>query len=171
MKEQNVTFNDQNAGYTYSVPSSIDETRTNTDADDVDLGDFFSRPLKIATYEWSTTITFYEIFNPWKLFLENKRVSNRICNYKLLKGKLHVKFMINGNPFYFGRLLASYQPLHTLDDITLNRALILADNVEASQRPHIFIDPTTNQAGELMCPFLCATDALSIPDGDWNDMG
>jgi hypothetical protein len=171
LKEQNVSFNDQSAGYKYELTSTIDSTRTNTDANDVDLGNFFERPLKIASYEWSTTITFFETFNPWTLFLENPRVANRISNYKLLKGKLHVKFMINGNAFYYGRLLASYQPRHLSDDLTVNRALIYADNVEASQRPHIFIDPCTNQAGEITCPFLCDTDALNIPNGDWRAMG
>jgi hypothetical protein len=171
MKEQNVSFNDQSAGYKYEITSSIDSTRTNTDANDVDLGNFFERPLKIASYEWSTTITLFETFNPWTLFLENPRVANRISNYKLLKGKLHVKFMVNGNAFYYGRLLASYQPRHLSDDLTVNRALVFADNVEASQRPHIFIDPCTNQAGEISCPFLCDTDALNIPKGDWRKMG
>lgn len=68
MKEQNVSFNDQSAGYKYEITSSIDSTRTNTDANDVDLGNFFERPLKIASYEWSTTITLFETFNPWTLF-------------------------------------------------------------------------------------------------------
>jgi hypothetical protein len=171
IKEQNVSFNDQSAGYKYELTSNIDSTRTNTDANDVDLGNFFERPLKIASYEWSTTITLFEAFNPWTLFLENPRVANRISNYKLLKGKLHVKFMVNGNAFYYGRLLASYQPRHLSDDLTVNRALVSADNVEASQRPHIFIDPCTNQAGEITCPFLCDTDALNIPKGDWRKMG
>jgi len=137
----------------------------------VELGNFFERPLKIATYEWSTTITFFQDFDPWSLYLENPRVANRISNFKLLKGKLHVKFMINGNAFYYGRLLANYIPRHNSDNIIVNRALVSVDNVEASQRPHIYIDPTTNQAGEIACPFLCPTDALNITKGEWKDMG
>lgn len=171
LKEQNVSFNDQSAGYVHSLNSVIDSTRTNTDAYDVELGNFFERPLKIATYEWSTTITFFQDFNPWSLYLENPRVANRISNFKLLKGKLHVKFMINGNAFYYGRLLANYIPRHNSDNIIVNRALVSVDNVEASQRPHIYIDPTTNQAGEIACPFLCPTDALNITKGEWKDMG
>jgi len=154
LKEQNVSFNDQSAGYVHSLNSVIDSTRTNTDAYDVELGNFFERPLKIATYEWSTTITFFQDFDPWSLYLENPRVANRISNFKLLKGKLHVKFMINGNAFYYGRLLANYIPRHNSDNIIVNRALVSVDNVEASQRPHIYIDPTTNQAGEIACPFF-----------------
>jgi len=171
LKEQNVSFNDQSAGYVHSLNSVIDSTRTNVDAYDVELGNFFERPLKIATYEWSTTITFFQDFNPWSLYLENPRVANRISNYKLLKGKLHVKFMINGNAFYYGRLLANYIPRHNSDNIIVNRALVSVDNVEASQRPHIFIDPCTNQAGQIDCPFLCPTDALNITKGEWQDMG
>lgn len=170
-KEQNVSWNDQTTGYTHTVASSYDDTRTNTDANDADLGGFFERPLKIHTFEWSPSVTCYEFIDPWTLYLENPRVINRLNNFNLLKGKLHVKIMINGNAFYYGRLLANYIPRYLSDDLVQDRALIKADNVQASQRPHIFIDPTTNQAGELVCPFLCPTDALNIVDKDYAAMG
>jgi len=170
-KEQNVSWNDQTPGYKTEVVSNYDETRTNTDANDVDLGNFFERPLKIASFEWATTTTFFQAFDPWSLYLENPRVANRISNYKLFKGKLHVRFMINGNAFYYGRLLASYLPQYQTDGYIQNRALIPEDNVEASLRPHIYIDPTTNQAGEIVCPFLWNNDSCDLVSGDYQYLG
>lgn len=146
-------------------------TRMNADTDEVDLNDFFSRPLNIASYEWSTSVRYFQDFNPWSLYVGNPRVVNRLTNYNLMRAKLHVKFMINGNGFYYGKMLASYLPLHGSDDLDLNRALVAADLVRVSQRPHIYIDPTTSQGGEIVCPFFYPKDNMNLVDGDWAEMG
>jgi hypothetical protein len=92
-------------------------------------------------------------------------------NFHLLKGKLRLRFQINGNGFYYGRLLVNYLPRFTSDDMSFDRPLINADNVEASQRPKLYLDPTLNEGGDLTLPFLCPTDSLSLVEGDWSDMG
>jgi hypothetical protein len=171
LSSQNVTFTDQNPAYQYSVVSEPDSTFGIADNNDADLGEFFSRPIKIAEYQWSTSVVFFEDFNPWTLFFTNPRVINRISNFNLLRAKLHVKFVINGNGFYYGRMLASYQPLHNQDEFTLNRALVATDLIEASQRPHVYLDPTSNQGGTLCLPYFFYKDNLSIPLGEWDQMG
>jgi hypothetical protein len=105
------------------------------------------------------------------LFFGNKRVINRINNYNLLSAQLKVKFMINGNPFLFGRLMADYVPLKTSDTITSFSTLDINHAVAASQRLNILIDPTTSQGGVLHLPFLYWKNNLSIPDANWTDMG
>lgn len=142
-----------------------------TEMQDDGLGEFFQRPLEIFTDEWSTTVRFFDEFNPWKLYLENPRVINRISNYRNLKGNLCLKFIINGNGFYYGRCLVSYVPLPDDDDYTIQRGLVPADLVEASQRPHIYLNPTTSTGGTLCLPFLWPKDSLSIPDADWDNLG
>lgn len=169
--KQNVTWSDQSPGYMYEVIGQMDQTRMIAHNDDAELNDFFSRPLKIHTFEWSTSTAAYEEINPWSLYIENLRVINRISNYHVLRGNLCVKVLINGNGFYYGRLLCSYLPLAKFDTLTRDRALIAADSVAASQRPHIYIDPTTNQGGELMLPFFWYKDGLRIPDDEWDGMG
>lgn len=171
MSSQNVSFTDQSPGYSYVVNKGMDSTRMIADGDDTDLQDFFSRPIKIAEYEWSTSVTFYQNIDPWSLFCEDSRVVNRLANYNLLKGNLCVKILINGNGFYYGRLLASYTPLANQDSLLKNRALITADLVSASQRPHLYIDPTLNQGGEMCLPFFYYYDAVSIPESGWNLLG
>jgi hypothetical protein len=141
------------------------------DNDDADLGSFFSRPLEIAEYSWSSSVTLFEDFNPWTLYCENPKVMNRLCNFNLLKAKMRVKILINGNGFYYGRILASYLPRHQNDRLTRNRALIPEDSVAASQRPHVYLDPTLNQGGELCLPFFLDTDSMDIPTKDWTLMG
>lgn len=170
-KEQILSFKDQNASYTYAVDSAPDPTYGIADMGDDHLESFFSRPLNIASFEWAPTLSFYEEINPWSLYFENPRVINRINNFYMMRAKLHVKILINGNGFYFGKLLANYRPLHLSDDLTLDRGLVPVDNIAASQRPHVYIDPTDSTGGDLILPFVYPYNGLSIPLAAWREMG
>lgn len=157
---------------TNSIPSAMDETRNRLTGRDCSLQEFLGRPIKLASYEWTpSTLNFFEKFDPWSLFLENPRVSNRISNYQLLKMKLHVKFVINGNSFFYGRLMACYQPFEELDELTVNTALSNFDNVQMSQFPRLFLDPTTSKGGEMVLPFFFYADYINVTTGDWDEMG
>lgn len=164
-------FRDTSPDWNYVVPSSPDPTFYTADTEDATLAEFFSRPIKIQEYTWDIAAPFFQTFDPWTAYFTNKRVINRIANFNLLRANMHVKIIINGNAFYYGRLLASYQPFHNDDQFTLNRAFFPQDAVEASQRPHVYIDPTTSQGGTLHLPFVNIYNAMSIPDGGWLDMG
>jgi hypothetical protein len=164
-------FSDQTGQWDYSVGSMPDATFTQADTNDAQLENFFSRPVKIANFTWSPGVTLFETFNPWTLYWENSRVINRIANFNLLRAKLKVRIVLNGNGFYYGRAIASYTPLHTLDEMTQDRAYFIQDVVAASQRPHIYIDPTNSQGGDLTLPFFWYRNNLSIPDAQWREMG
>jgi hypothetical protein len=170
-KYQNVSFADEEQAHVYEVEHSIDPTRKLMDTQDASLEDFFKRPVKIADYEWNVATTLSEGFNPWTLFFENKRVSNRLSNYNLLRATLHLKVLVNGNPFQYGRALMSYLPLHNFDALSSSAGLVQQDRIQESQRPHIFINPTTNTGGEMKLPFFFYKNYLNIVDGDWTDMG
>lgn len=169
MKTQNVEFKDQNTEYSTAVKANMDPTRMLQDANDASLEEFFSRPVKIATYQWTVGNSLVEDFNPWQLYYENKRVGNRLTNYKLLRSKLHVKFVINGNGFFYGRLLAGYNPLDAYDD--LSTFTTNTDLTQLSQLPHIFVDPTMSTGGDMVLPFFWHENYLDIPARRWRDMG
>lgn len=171
---QNVHFSDQNPGFVDTRGWGLkDSLRSSSVADDAKLENFFSRPIKIHEIEWpvgdsSSTI---DTFNPWKLFFENSRVINRLTNYRLLKANLRVKFVLNGNSFYYGRAIASYRPLLLLDSFTRFFPGINQDFVEASQRPHVYLNPTESQGGELFLPFFTPLNMLDITKSEWDTMG
>jgi hypothetical protein len=170
-QQQNVMFSDQTPQWEYTVDSMPDPTFAIADSNDADLGSFFSRPIKVASYSWPVGGLFFFKFNPWTLFFENTRVINRISNFNLLRCKLKVRIMLNGNGFYYGRAIASYIPLHNLDELTVDRAFFIQDVVAASQRPHVYLDPTYSQGGTLTLPFVWYKNALKIPNQEWNEMG
>lgn len=168
---ENVDFKDQHDPYSYDVLSIIDPTRKLQDTDDATLENFFSRPIKIATQSWSTGVTMNADFDPWALYFTNPRVANRLANYNLLRCKLKVKVIINGNGFQYGRALVAYLPHYVWDEASTNSALVREDLVQTSQLPHVFLDPTTSTGGELTLPFFCQTNYLDIPSSQWETMG
>lgn len=169
--QQTVMFSDQNSAFSYNVDSMPDSTFDQATKNDVTLDDFFARPIKINSFNWAVGNLFYERFNPWTAYFTNPRIINRISNYSLLRAKLHIKIILNGNGFHYGRAMASYLPLHTRDDLTVDRAFFQQDLVQASQRPHVFLDPTSSQGGDMTLPFFFPKNALSIPQAEWTDMG
>jgi hypothetical protein len=172
-KAQTAYFDDLLAQPGYGVDAEMDSTFAMQDSNDDDLADFFSRPIKISTGTIQVGIGHKVFLNPWTLFFTNPRVVNRICNFNLLRCNLKLKFVINGNSFYYGRFIASYVPFGAFDVLrernTLNRFI---DHVTlATQLPHIFLDPTTSQGGCLTLPYFHWNSNMSIPGQKWNDMG
>ena len=169
---QNVEFMDANPAFDYTVDGVDDPTRACADISDATLGSFLERPILIKEYSWSPGIAFAESFDPWSLFFNDARNVNRLANFNLMRSRLCIKFVINGNGFYYGRLLASYNPLPDYDQVTINRGLsVTADAIAASQRPHIYINPTECQGGTLCVPFVHYQNALRVPEAQWAEMG
>lgn len=168
---QNVKFADTHPGFMQETPGDIDHIRDAALTSDATLNEFFSRPLRIASIDWAVGGTLFQSLNPWQLYFENLRVINRIANYKLMRAKLHLKFTINGNAFHYGRAIASYNPLPSDDTMTIDRAFLDADLVAASQRPHVYLDPTNSQGGEMKLPFFTYYNVLDIVNMDWRNMG
>jgi hypothetical protein len=132
---------------------------------------FFNRPVKIASVKWDPAIKLFLEFNPWTAFCEDPRVANRLAHFKNLKMGLNVQVLINGNPFYYGRAIMSYVPMHRVDEVSVFRDSILSDLVEASQRPHIYIDPCKSEGGELELPYVFPKPFMDVPSRDWRKIG
>ncbi|APG78561.1 hypothetical protein [Wenzhou picorna-like virus 3] len=165
-----VTFHDDKDRQN-TVPSDVDSTRDRLQGTDSSLGDFLSRPVQIGQYFWSTgTPDFLVFLNPWHQFMINPRVANRVSNYYCGKMKLHVKFVINGNSFFYGRLMASYIPMYGYDTLTQYTTDRL-ENVQFSQMPKIFLDPTTSEGGTMELPFFWHFDYLNLTNTDITNMG
>lgn len=164
-------FKDRVQPYKYEVSSSNDETRKSQDSDLAPLGEFFSRPIKIAEFEWGTGVSLGDDFDPWSLFFENERVINRLTNFNLLRCNLRLRVLINGNAFQYGRGIMYYRPMDAFDQMSTDSALIRQDLIAGSQCPHIYLDPTTSQGGELVLPFFYYKNYVRIPDAEWSELG
>ena len=151
----------------------MDSTRDIAFLKDAELTQFFQRPIKIAEYSWTPLTPLFQRFDPWALFWNDPRNIEKIKHYYLLKCTMHIKILINGNAFYYGRAIAAYEPLNNADNTSAgrNRTWVNADFVRGSQRMHVYLNPTTSLGGSMELPFFWPENALSIPDEDWSQMG
>lgn len=146
--------------------------RNAADTPDVPLSKFFERPVKIISFQWPIEGPGINLdFDPWSLFLRQARVANRMSNYRNFSGNLNLKFIINGTGFHYGRLLVSYRPLPTNDFFTENRVLVAQDLVEASQRPHVFLDPCDSQGASMRLPFVWYYDKIDLTTNQVTELG
>lgn len=179
LSRENVRFTDVHPGFGDTRGTTVDTIRDTALNSDATLDQFFSRPIKIASVDWIIGSPLYDSFNPWTEYFTNNRVLNRISNYKLMRATLKLKFVINGNAFIYGRAIANWKPLFPSggDELSLQRdpAIVsnlgLVDIIRASQEPHIYLDPTKSQGGELELPFFTPLNVLDITRGDWTTMG
>lgn len=165
---------DSEMGTIVSLPYSADKTRDSLFRDvDTSLANFFARPIVARTYTWTPlqASPFTAIFNPWTDFFGNPRVINRINNYALMRANVHVRFMINGNGFYYGRLMADYWPLNVNDDVTSAATLAPENAIQASQRMKCFIDPSSCCSQEMYLPFVFTKDGISVVNAEWTGLG
>lgn len=165
---------DSTMGTVVALPTRKDPTRDNVfKSVDDSMANFLSRPILAATYTWTPlqATPFGATLNPWTLFFGNSRVINRLNNYMLLRANVHVRFLINGNGFYYGRLMADYQPLPLNDDVTSASTTNFFNATAASQRMKVFIDPADCCANEMDLPFVWPRDALSPVSSEWASMG
>lgn len=151
-----------------SMPDQSFDLGRNADSD---MANFFARPVQIAEYTWSTSVRLFQDFDPWTLYVTDVNVQRRLENFNLMRMKLHVKLLLNGNQFFYGRAIASYQPRHTEDSLTVNRNLNQNDLVGCSQRPHVFLNPTDSSGGEMVLPFFCPDNWISLPTSTYSRMG
>lgn len=164
-------FQEQDAGYTTVIGAGSDPTMNLVNNADSQLGSFLGRPTRIADFSWSMGQPLFQRFNPWQLFLNDPRVAEKIANFELYRSKLHVKMVISGTGFHYGRALVSYNPYSGFDQITVERDFLQADLVAASQKPHFFLNPTNNMGGQLDLPFFWQDNYLSLSNNDRDLLG
>lgn len=155
-------------GWNYEVSHERDASYQTGGSDMATLQQFLSRPLRIYGGTWTPGAAFNASFNPWELYFSNSNVLDKINLFRNLRCDLHIKVMINGNGFYYGRILVSYNPYTVNDDVTrLRTPLLTQDLVQASQKPHILLDPSTSQGGEMVLPFIWPENWLDITQASW----
>lgn len=170
-KNQNLEIIDHNPSSDVPDMGATDETRSLGDQD-LPLSDFFKRPIVGASYVIPMGTDFTATLNPAQVFFDNKRNINRLNNYYLMSFKLRVKFLINGSPFHYGRLLIDYQPLPTYDNCTdVLTSTMGYYAIPATQRMHGFIDPSSCEGLTMTLPFVWPYDSMSIVASDYEKLG
>lgn len=171
---ETVIFHDTEVGDTAGLATSDVAFIEDDFIDEASLAQFLSRPVRIATTTWlesdAATTTKFTI-NPWQLFFSDPRIKRKIDNFAFLRANLKLKVLVNASPFYHGYALVAYQPLPNFTPSTLTTDAALA-RIQVSQRPHLWINPQDNQAGEMTLPFFWPENWISVKqNADFSQMG
>lgn len=173
MTEENVEFMDEAQGIVHGGNAvALDTTRTEVNEADTTLASFLSRPVLISTKTVPVNGTFFDEFiDVWKLFFQNPAVYEKISRYKLMQCKMHVKAVINGTPFHYGRIMLSYNPLFGYDALQKRVASSEVFLIGISQKPRIILNPTECSGGEMILPFFWHKNALDFRSEDVDNIG
>lgn len=170
---ENVGFTNSSPGFESGLTTSGDSTFQTSENPDTTLAAFMARPVRIGSFTWNIGSELSTVpFNPWALFFDQSTVRDKLHHFALLRCTLRVKFVLNGTPFHIGRAYASYCPYSASADIDrVNFGVGVNENVIYSQRPKVFLDPTTSTGGTLALPFFYDDNYWRILDKAWDQMG
>ncbi len=163
-----VSFDDNKAGEAIDLPTSRrDNARV---GQNLDLSKYLTRPVNIYNYTWAVGGTTSANIAPWQLFLNHTSIRKKIDNYYLLRANLHLKFVINAAPFYYGCMLVAYNPLTKFKNPYIGTTGDI--NIPLSQLPRGYLYPSASQGASMVIPFVYYRDWLDITSNtDVTDMG
>jgi len=162
---ETVTFIDNAEGEVVMAGSEVNAIAKVDGTEDLQLGRFLSRPTAISTITWSGSdaIGVKTSIQPWYLFLNNANIKKKIDNFAFLRGKLHIKIMVNGTPFQYGLLRACYSPLLGLVSDKIRTTTATEPLLTPySQQPGFFVTPAANAGGQMELPFFYHKNWLDI---------
>lgn len=139
------------------------------DADDsAGLGEFLSRPVRIASINWPESTFTQTSILPWHLYFNTAQIKKKLDNYGKISCRLHLKFVINASPFYYGSLRACYFPLIDQRSTYTNAV----DQIPFSQTPGVYLEPQNMSTAEMVLPFLWPRNWLEATSAnDFQQMG
>ncbi len=132
------------------------------------LGEFLSRPVRIATINWAESTFTQTSILPWHLYFNNAQIKKKLDNYGKISCRLHLKFILNASPFYYGSLRACYFPLIDQRSTYTNAV----DQVPFSQTPGVYLEPQNMSTAEMVLPFIWPRNWLEATSAnDFQQMG
>lgn len=171
---ENVRFVDAEEGVAVGIDRPYDGISAGDQTENIDFVKFLSRPVRIGNFTWneSDPVGTIRTFDPWFLFFNDTRVKYKLNNFSFIQCKLKIKVLVNASPFYYGYMIMSYQPQQNLTPSTIVNDTGTRFFIPYSQRPHLWIKPQTNEAGEMTLPFFSQKNFINAQLAQsFTDMG
>jgi len=172
--QETVSFMDEGTTYATGTAAAHPSSATADALSGAELGDFLGRPAQIASFTWSQSdvVGTTRSYNVWQNFFNNAAIRRKLENFAWLRCDLKVKIMVNASPFYYGAMLATYQPLPNFSPSTIVNDTGTRYFIPLTQRPHAWIYPQNNEGAEMTLPFFWPKNWLStLSNADFADMG
>lgn len=158
--QQNLSFYDAGESARHTTESVTFKPDVDSSAG---LGEFLSRPVAINSFSWAegSTTPLQANYRPWQLFFNTTSIKNKLSNFARLRCKLHLRFVVNASPFYYGAMRVNYCPI---DGGQRDVYVTPGDQIKFSQMPGDFLYPADMTSFEMELPFLWPQSWLDIGD-------
>jgi hypothetical protein len=167
--QQIIEFDDAEALPPLDMSNFLNKTFDMDHDDTADLAGYLSRPVKIASIAWLEGSLLDTAIDPWGLFFNDTYIKKKLDNFSRLRCDLHLKFVINASPFYYGCARAAWRPMHFPIRVGSTRP---EDRIPFSQAPGIYLEPSKMSSAEMVLPFLWPGAWLDVGDASqFSDMG
>lgn len=125
------------------------------------LADFFSRPVLLPAIAW-TSASLNSTRNYITDYFANTAVRRKVSDYLLMRAKIHFRFIVQGNPQYYGLLRICVAPtgggavsgnnptIPTYNHFPNNYVNLAA----SSLLPHVDLNPAVSTQVEMVLPFV-----------------
>lgn len=129
----------------------------------LDIDDFFSRPIEIDAFQVITGSQVYKSYRVWDLYTLNPTVRAKLRNYAYFKANLHIRVSVSATPFHAGVIMCSYQPFFSANQTLkrlANSTLTFSDmrplllNYLSQSDGAFVMNIRDNKPMELVCPFM-----------------
>jgi len=140
--------------------------------EDLSISEFFSRPVEIDSFNWNVGDPFFVTYQLWDLYTLNPAVRAKLRNYAYLSGDLHVRIVVSGSPFHFGKFLCSYQPYpqRNINIVNYNATMVvdptscrpLYINYLSQAAGAIVGDVKNNKPIDMICPFISTKNMFRL---------
>lgn len=187
-QQQTAVFGEDEPAYTVGVAADRDPTYNSGATDNVPLADFLRRPILVYdsnmtlgamdTWEVGEHFNFAQ-FDPWILFQSDPRVRHKMNNFAFASFDLKVRFLINGSPFQYGRIMAYYVPYGRLGTTIAESRNQVEEMVKVTQftaatgskenalryystHPHVQLDPGSHEPAEMTLPFMWHNNFIPV---------
>lgn len=172
---ETVSFMDLQPHSTITIPHSEEEVADNMAMDSVSLADFLSRPVLISTLNWAETdgVGTKTSIKPYHLLFNTATIKYKLNNWAFIKCNLHLRFVYNASPFYYGSMMVNWRPLHGLSPSLLYDDSTAKLLIPFSQMPgRVMIEPQTPEDQVMTLPFFWPVNFLRAElASDFQNMG
>jgi len=165
-QSQTVAFLDKAEGESVMASNATDAVAIVDGTKNLALGQFFARPTRLSTISWTTSDAsgVHTTLTPWLDFLGSTAIKRKLENFAFLRGKLHLKAVMNASPFHYGCGRFCYSPLegYTGSKIRTNTTTDTVLEIPYSQQPGFYVHPSRSAGGTMELPFLLHKNWLDI---------
>jgi len=94
------------------------EMKLNVSDTDLDLNNFFSRPVQLGNLSVDIAADLDYRNDIWQTYLLVPSVRAKLKNFAYLRADLNVRITVSGGPFHMGKILVSFVPMTYINDVS-----------------------------------------------------